>query len=269
MDINEKLRRLTEGKNKAAIARSANLKPTQLNDYTNKGFKPRYDIAFRLARALSVAPEWLFNDETEWPPVSAAKSLSDAELMREMVRRQRDSDDRLEGALMYAEGVDWDSLPPDKISGLLSAVIPIVFAAGMLGRFRQDLMAAIESGEVDHAKKSRSLMERTKKLWERPGFLKAAVALLAQVPREELEKIESQLWHLSGDEGRRRLGPLSVTDMFKGWIAESSSLSAPPAASSGAPSENTPTPPAARSRQGETQTPPPPAKVFRKGRHIG
>lgn len=94
MNITEKLRRLTEDQNKAGVARKAGLKPTQLNDYTSKGFKPRYDIALRIGRALGVSIEWLLDDSADWPPpaLDANKSLifiEDDKLMAEVARRQR------------------------------------------------------------------------------------------------------------------------------------------------------------------------------------
>jgi len=68
MKINEKLKRLVEGKNKAEISRRAGLAPTALNDYAVKGCQPRYDIASRLAKSLRVPLDWLADDQAGWPP---------------------------------------------------------------------------------------------------------------------------------------------------------------------------------------------------------
>lgn len=69
MNIVEKLRRLGETRNKSEISRRAGLGPNSFSAYLAKGSLPRCDIALRLARALDVSPEWLIDDEQDWPPV--------------------------------------------------------------------------------------------------------------------------------------------------------------------------------------------------------
>ncbi|MEM9414981.1 MAG: helix-turn-helix transcriptional regulator [Planctomycetota bacterium] len=69
MTINEKLRRLFDTRNMAAVARIAGVGRTAVNKYCNASVTPRSDVALRLARALDVSVEWLIDDEQGWPPV--------------------------------------------------------------------------------------------------------------------------------------------------------------------------------------------------------
>lgn len=69
MTFTEKLARLTEDRTRARVSRRAGLPPNAISDYVNKGYIPRADTAFRIARALSVSVEWLLDDVQSWPPV--------------------------------------------------------------------------------------------------------------------------------------------------------------------------------------------------------
>jgi transcriptional regulator with XRE-family HTH domain len=69
MSFHEKLRRLTATSNCAEVSRQLGLSRTALSEYLNKGCTPRADIAFRLARVLSVSLDWLMDDAAGWPPV--------------------------------------------------------------------------------------------------------------------------------------------------------------------------------------------------------
>lgn len=107
----EKLTRLTEGKNKAEIARRAGLKATTISDYVAKGYTPRADIALKMAKALNVDAAWLIDDErNEWPPPTASAptvaNLSDDELMAEVARRYRSKALEAAAELDAAEKID-------------------------------------------------------------------------------------------------------------------------------------------------------------------
>jgi transcriptional regulator with XRE-family HTH domain len=69
MTFTEKLSRLVADRNRAAVARNAGLPPNAVSDYVNKGYTPRADTAFRLARALNVSVDWLLDDQQGWPPM--------------------------------------------------------------------------------------------------------------------------------------------------------------------------------------------------------
>lgn len=70
MTFHEKLCRLGETMNKAAISRRAGLPPTAFSSYLAKPETvPRGDIALRFARALNVDLYWLLDDSRGWPPV--------------------------------------------------------------------------------------------------------------------------------------------------------------------------------------------------------
>ena len=69
MTFIEKLRRLTDDRNKSKLARRMGLPPTAIHAYLSKGYMPRANTALRIARALSVSFEWLLDDRQNWPPV--------------------------------------------------------------------------------------------------------------------------------------------------------------------------------------------------------
>jgi transcriptional regulator with XRE-family HTH domain len=69
MNLHEKLERLTEDRNKAAVSRRAGLPMNAMSDYLNKGHRPSVGKVFRIARALFVSVEWLLDDSRGWPPV--------------------------------------------------------------------------------------------------------------------------------------------------------------------------------------------------------
>jgi hypothetical protein len=196
VNITEKLTRLAEGKRKADIARSAGLMPTQFNDYTVKGSKPRYDIALRLAKALSVSPEWLFDDRQEWPPPASegrlsASSLSDRELMLEVAARNRRSVLNLLEALDDAEKIDWalaKSKPPSEIGRI---IYPIFYWVQLLASFSPAVAAAENHATMPGALRERKdfdlvkIAERVSRLLENPEFQLATVGCQMLISKEE------------------------------------------------------------------------------------
>jgi len=105
----EKLRRLTEGKNKAELALSVKLKPTVISDYVRRGYAPRVDIALKIARALNVPLDWLADDSQDWPPPPASipASLTAAQLASELGRRLHGIGTALMIKLAAAQKVQW------------------------------------------------------------------------------------------------------------------------------------------------------------------
>jgi len=110
--ITEKLRRLTEDKNKAEVARKAGLKATMISDYISKEYVPRADIALKMARALQVPLEWLVDDAQDWPPPKpkeqpSVRDIADSELLREVATRERHAILEFYEAAEGAESIDW------------------------------------------------------------------------------------------------------------------------------------------------------------------
>ncbi|MGE5607686.1 MAG: helix-turn-helix domain-containing protein [Bacillota bacterium] len=115
MNFTEKLRRLTEDRNKAELARKAGLKPTTISDYVSKEYVPRADIALKMARVLEVPVDWLIDDSRDWPPPKAndkasVRTLSDLDLMREVCYRYRLKAVQLWQDLKEIETIDWISV---------------------------------------------------------------------------------------------------------------------------------------------------------------
>ena len=70
MTMNEKLCRLAEKRNMAAVARLAGIHPSVVNKCVrNKQSTLNYRMAFALAKALDVSPTWLLDDSKSWPPI--------------------------------------------------------------------------------------------------------------------------------------------------------------------------------------------------------
>lgn len=61
-----------------------------IGDAAKKGQMPKADKAVKIAKALEVPCDWLFNDERDWPPPDrmAAALLSEMELAEELARRR-------------------------------------------------------------------------------------------------------------------------------------------------------------------------------------
>lgn len=114
--ITQKLEKLTEGKNKADLARKVGLKPTTVSDYISKAYLPRVDIALKMARALGVPLEWLADDEADFPaPIPEPQQLSigvlsDRELTMEVARRHRIRLLQIMELFDEAEKVNWHDL---------------------------------------------------------------------------------------------------------------------------------------------------------------
>lgn len=70
MDWTEKVARLLEatGWRQADIERRANWATGTLGSKMSRGSMPSADRGVRLAKALRVPAEWLFDDQAEWPP---------------------------------------------------------------------------------------------------------------------------------------------------------------------------------------------------------
>src|SRR5438552_1110885 len=112
MNFKEKLKRATEGKKRSDLARRANLNPKVISNYINrKSTIPRADIAAKIAKALDVTVEWLFDDAQGWPPPQPVTvtpaSFSDQELMRELAIRWRNALLDFISAADAAEEFDW------------------------------------------------------------------------------------------------------------------------------------------------------------------
>jgi transcriptional regulator with XRE-family HTH domain len=111
MHWREKIKKLLEGRNASQLAITVGLHKSAIRDASNTGRLPRVDKAIKIARALDVPCDWLFNDGQDWPApegISAA-SLSEMELIQEVARRrelvrrdirawdQRFTEERLDG----------------------------------------------------------------------------------------------------------------------------------------------------------------------------
>jgi transcriptional regulator with XRE-family HTH domain len=91
MDFFEKITKLVQLKNKSELSRLAGLPPTAIDAIINKRREPLATKAIRVARALDVPAEWLFDDRADWPPPSAgqqANELGDSQLVDELCRRR-------------------------------------------------------------------------------------------------------------------------------------------------------------------------------------
>lgn len=66
MDWQKKIRRLLENQNASALAESVGLHKSAIRDAANSGRMPRADKALKIARALGVDTDWLFDDSLGW-----------------------------------------------------------------------------------------------------------------------------------------------------------------------------------------------------------
>lgn len=90
MHWREKLRLLLKNRNASELSRNAGLNPSAIGAAVSKGTTPSADKAVRIAEALGVSADWLFDDLAEWPPPPpGAASLGDFELVEELARRRQ------------------------------------------------------------------------------------------------------------------------------------------------------------------------------------
>ena len=66
MNWQEKLQRLLDGRNAAYLARSVGLRPKSIREAATKGQMPRAAKAIKIASALGVPTDWLFDDDQPW-----------------------------------------------------------------------------------------------------------------------------------------------------------------------------------------------------------
>jgi transcriptional regulator with XRE-family HTH domain len=109
VEFQRKIRKLTEGLNRAEIARRAGVKPTVLNNYINRGSEPMAKAAWRLAVALDVPADWLLDDEADFPPPAraAAAGATTEQLAAELGRRLGGVGAVMLAKLYRAEKIDW------------------------------------------------------------------------------------------------------------------------------------------------------------------
>jgi len=144
----EKLRRRVNelGVPKARLAESVGLKPTVISSYLAKPDSiPRADIGCKIAQAIHVPCEWLFDDKQDWPPPEPAKAptiadLPDQELMLETARRWLKENESFLAALDEAEKVDWDKVAAAMVKHTENKPLP--------GIVSMDAWSAIESLET-------------------------------------------------------------------------------------------------------------------------
>jgi transcriptional regulator with XRE-family HTH domain len=149
MEFAAKLKQLTADENKSKLARAAGLSSTAISDYLQKGYIPRADKAIKLARALDVPTDWLFDDEADFPVPSAKKNgaanLTDDELMLEVSRRWRIHAVRYLDLINKGEKVDWSAVAEEVLKLPLGSEPPArlqwqLRLAAMLDGFHQDLL---------------------------------------------------------------------------------------------------------------------------------
>ncbi len=135
MDFAEKIRRLTAGKNKSALAEEVGLRAAAVSDIINKGHEPKSATALKLARVLNVPLDWLVDDDRDDypPPEQPGRSLSeydDEELMIEVATRYRREAVRLYKDLMRLDPElkethpDWDQIAAKALSTPLNQPLP-------------------------------------------------------------------------------------------------------------------------------------------------
>lgn len=90
--------RLLESRNASALARGVGLHVSALKDAANKGQLPKADKAVKIARALGVSCEWLFDDSIEWPPPRSpeTKDLGELQLLELLRAKLEGSVDQVE-----------------------------------------------------------------------------------------------------------------------------------------------------------------------------
>ncbi len=151
--FHEKLRKcvLEQGLNKARAAREVGLPESTISSYLSKDDSlPRADIAIKIARALKVPFEWLFDDSKSWPPPKEGKpsleSATDEELMAEIDKRYIRLAKEAAARLAQIRKVQWSRVTPrllavpmfDKIPRELAEAFDLAWAPFREGvRFSQ------------------------------------------------------------------------------------------------------------------------------------
>jgi transcriptional regulator with XRE-family HTH domain len=69
MTIREKLQRLLDLHNTAAVARRAGIHPESLRSILKGRFQPSRETTVALADALKIDVGWLADDRRTWPPI--------------------------------------------------------------------------------------------------------------------------------------------------------------------------------------------------------
>lgn len=94
MKWQEKITRLLAGKNASSLARSVGLHVGAITAAVSSGHIPIANKALRIARALNVPTDWLFDDEQPWPPPppqrSPTRDIATPDLVNELARRRND-----------------------------------------------------------------------------------------------------------------------------------------------------------------------------------
>jgi len=110
MDFAEKLRTLLGSKPVKVFAAEIGVSRAAINNYLNRGSLPNLAIAKRIADALGVPLDWFADDTRDFPAVEhGASSLSEQELMFEVVRRYRLFALEIRHALDEVMAHDWRS----------------------------------------------------------------------------------------------------------------------------------------------------------------
>jgi transcriptional regulator with XRE-family HTH domain len=207
MDFWEKLSKRAEGVNKARVSRAVGLPPNAISSYLAKRSVPRADIALKIARALGVPLDWLLDDSKDWPPpdrdeelVSAAKLLTDSQLMRELVDRRRLARANLADLLTQAKEIDWAAVhrqladsprEPGLPRNLSTPAMMPILVHGALVRMLHFNPEKWENPNDEPAEQSeKHLREECEELWNSADFQAAAKELSAfpRTPDEEMER---------------------------------------------------------------------------------
>jgi len=222
--ITEKLSRLMEDKRITDVAARAQIKPTQIRDYTAKGAPPRYDIAFRLARALEVSVDWLLDDSAGWPPVKSAEFLSDEELMTETAKRYREVMLWLLKAVDKAERIDWATVDVEKDGEELAKIaFPIAYCGDLPFFYHPDttsfaLHDRLPGSELPGRELTYSKVgERAFKISSNQNFIEVYQRLWPWWPKGGRAFGERQLWPSPGQreqiaEWLRKPSPMLPSD---------------------------------------------------------
>ncbi|HOQ87811.1 MAG TPA: helix-turn-helix domain-containing protein [Phycisphaerae bacterium] len=71
----------------AKIERNAGLSRNRISNMINQGTMPAADDGIKLARALGVSAEWLFDEDQGWPPPdNSARRLTPEEVKARVVQ---------------------------------------------------------------------------------------------------------------------------------------------------------------------------------------
>ncbi|MFQ5494145.1 MAG: helix-turn-helix domain-containing protein [Phycisphaerae bacterium] len=83
----EKFEALRGGRSRAAIERQAGLPSNSISNWINDGRAVRASYGVRLARALGVTSDWLFDDEQDLPPPGSGGGLTPTGALDARTRR--------------------------------------------------------------------------------------------------------------------------------------------------------------------------------------